>query len=329
FQKLKEHTKDFGSVLQIDHSSFETQYIPDGWIWQDIGNYYGAGAAGVNWRENQYDLTLKSSSKIGDRVEVVAVNGEKPATYFFNELKSAPKGSGDNAYLYLPIGHHEPLLRGTIPVDENRFIISGAVYDPASYLAADFNKYFKTNGDSRWRNSQVGYSTNKITYPVTVLYTHYSPPLDSVIYWFLKKSINLYGEALIKTFAWQKNGFGETGEGVAVVRNFWKEQNIASTEINMVDGSGLSPLNRVTTHAQVEVLRFAKTQPWFVGFYNAMPEYNGMKIKSGTISGAKGFCGYHTAADGKEYIFAFLVNNYNGSANAVVKKMYTVLNVLK
>ena len=26
---------------------------------QDIGNYYGAGATGINWCENQYDLILK------------------------------------------------------------------------------------------------------------------------------------------------------------------------------------------------------------------------------------------------------------------------------
>jgi D-alanyl-D-alanine carboxypeptidase/D-alanyl-D-alanine-endopeptidase (penicillin-binding protein 4) len=54
-----------------------------------------------------------------------------------------------------------------------------------------------------------------------------------------------------------------------------------------------------------------------------------MKIKSGTINGVKGFCGYHTAKDGKEYIFSFLVNNYNGSASALVQKMYKVLDVLK
>ncbi len=330
FQKLKDNAKDFGGVLHIDHSAFETQYIPDGWIWQDIGNYYGAGMAGVNWRENQYDLKLKSSSEVGGQVEIVAVNEEKPITYFFNELKSAPKGTGDNAYLYLPIGQQEPFVRGTIPVDENKFTISGAVYDPASYLATDFNKFSKKQfSDSRWANTQLGYSTQKITEPVTVLYMHYSPSLDSIIYWFLKKSINLYGEALIKTFAWQKNGFGETGKGVAILRSFWKEKGIASTELNMVDGSGLSPLNRVTTHAQVQVLRYAKAQPWFGGFYNALPEYNNMKMKSGTISGAKGFCGYHTAKDGKEYIFSFLVNNYNGSAAAVVKKMYTVLDILK
>jgi D-alanyl-D-alanine carboxypeptidase/D-alanyl-D-alanine-endopeptidase (penicillin-binding protein 4) len=163
----------------------------------------------------------------------------------------------------------------------------------------------------------------------TIVFTHYSPPLDSIIYWFLKKSINLYGEALAKTFAYQKNGFGETDKGVQLVKNFWKEKGIAPTELNIVDGSGLSPLNRVTTHAQVMILKYAKSQPWFDGYYYAFPEYNGMTMKSGTINGVKGFCGYQKSRDGNEYIFSFLVNNYNGSASAVVQKMYKVLNELK
>ena len=54
-----------------------------------------------------------------------------------------------------------------------------------------------------------------------------------------------------------------------------------------------------------------------------------MHIKSGTIRGVKGFAGYHTAKNGKTYIFSFLVNNYNGSTNNLVRKMYRVLDLLK
>ena len=167
------------------------------------------------------------------------------------------------------------------------------------------------------------------SYESDTIYTHYSPSLDSIIYWFNKKSINLYGEALIKTFAHEKQGFGSTDSGVAIVQKFWKEKGLSDKELNIVDGSGLSPLNRVTTHAQVEILKYAKNKDWFPSFYNSLPEYNGMKMKSGTIHDVKGFCGYHKAKNGKEYIFSFLVNNYNGSAGDLVKKMYTVLDNLK
>jgi D-alanyl-D-alanine carboxypeptidase/D-alanyl-D-alanine-endopeptidase (penicillin-binding protein 4) len=161
------------------------------------------------------------------------------------------------------------------------------------------------------------------------LYTETSPSLDSIIYWFLKKSINLYGEAFVRKFSDKGHTGATTEHGVDAVRALWASKGISPTSLAMVDGSGLSPLNRVTTKAQVDILRYASEQAWFPGYFNAFPEYNGMKMKSGTIQGAKAFCGYHTSSDGASYIFSLIVNNYNGSASQVVRSMYTLLNTLK
>jgi len=314
-EKAKKYGRGYSAMFQIDNFNFETQMMPNGWIFEDIGNYYGAGAGSLNWKENQFDLYLKSSSKIGDSVHVVSVNAKNKADLpFVSELKSARKGSGDNAYIYLPVGSNTYIVRGTIPVSENNFKISGAIYDAPGYFSFELGR---------------GYSISRIKDSVDIFYTYYSPSLDSIIYWFNKKSINLYGEALIKTFAYEKNGFGSTDSGVVIVKNFWKEKGLDKDELGIVDGSGLSPLNRVTTHSQVEILKYAKTKDWFSYFNNSLPEYNGMSMKSGTIRGVKGFCGYHKAKNGKGYIFSFLVNNYNGSASALVNKMYKVLDNLK
>ena len=113
------------------------------------------------------------------------------------------------------------------------------------------------------------------------------------------------------------------------LKEFWKSRGLDPAELNILDGSGLSPSNRVTTHALVAVLQYAKQQSWFNGFYNSLPEYNGMKMKSGTIKDVKGFGGYHTSKEGVEYIFSFLVNNYNGATSILVQKMYKVLDELK
>jgi len=156
-----------------------------------------------------------------------------------------------------------------------------------------------------------------------------SPTLDSINYWFLRRSINLYGEALVKTIAHEKTGFASTEKGVDLVKDFWSKQGIDKAAINIIDGSGLSPQNRVTTNALVKVLQYAKTRPWYNSFYLSLPTYNGMKMKSGSIGGARSFAGYHIGKDGKEYIFAIIVNNYDGSATAMVRKMYQVLDMLK
>ncbi|HYM95402.1 MAG TPA: D-alanyl-D-alanine carboxypeptidase/D-alanyl-D-alanine-endopeptidase [Chitinophagaceae bacterium] len=313
-------------TVKTNTSRFSYQSIPDGWIWQDIGNYYGAGSYPINWKENQYELKLASGNKINDKVKIL---NDSSFSFDVNELKSAPKGTGDNAYIY-----YNNALAGTIPVNEKSFAISGATTDPISDLLSDFtsglaeNSIFcetKSNNYHRQMFTEDSTDLKKITF----FYTQYSPSLDSIIYWFLKKSINLYGEALVKIFAYEKNGFASTDSGVDIVKDFWKQKGLDENEIHIVDGSGLSPQNRITTHAQVEVLKYAKSREWFPYFYDALPEYNNMKMKSGTINGVKGFTGYQASKKGTEYIFSFLVNNYNGSPSTLVEKMYKVLNVLK
>jgi serine-type D-Ala-D-Ala carboxypeptidase/endopeptidase (penicillin-binding protein 4) len=311
---------------------FFEKLIPGGWINEDIGNYYGAASYGLNWHENQYDIAFTPGQRVGDATEIDTVIGFREQR-FQNKVKTGTIGSGDNAYIYFTPNDYQILVKGTVPAGEKGFKISGADPDPGCSLSFSFFDYCKRKGIgySKEENQDVCLSkTDSMAVKGgQLIYTHYSPSLDSIIYWFNKKSINLYGEALIKTFAYEKDAFGSTDSGVVIVQKFWKERGLDEDELGIVDGSGLSPLNRITTHSQVEILKYAKRKDWFPYFYNSLPEYNGMSMKSGTIRGVKGFCGYHKAKNGKEYIFSFLVNNYNGSSSSLVNKMYKVLDILK
>jgi len=331
-QSIPKEKKEFGSIL-YDNRKWDFGNIPDGWIWQDVANYYGAGAEKLNWRENQFDIILESGTNIGDPVQIIKT---EPILFHYdlNSIAvSAEKGSGDNAYIYFPINEGLGTVKGTIPIKEKRFVISGALPSASNQFIAELidtltkleivNPGLALEANERHKIAKIEPKEYKI------IHTEISPSLDSIIYWFLKKSINLYGEALLKTIAYEKYGFGSTDSGVNIVKDFWKQKGLDENELNIYDGSGLSPLNRVTTHAQVQILKYAKGKSWYPYFYDALPEFNGMKMKSGTISDVKGFCGYHKAKDGKEYIFSFLVNNYNGSASTLVTKMYKVLDGLK
>ena len=55
------------------------------------------------------------------------------------------------------------------------------------------------------------------------------------------------------------------------MKKFWQQNGIDSSSINISDGSGLSPQNRVTTFAMVNALLYAQKQSWFQSFYNALP----------------------------------------------------------
>ncbi|MEO6683056.1 MAG: D-alanyl-D-alanine carboxypeptidase/D-alanyl-D-alanine-endopeptidase [Ginsengibacter sp.] len=315
-----------GNVL-VDESLWTGEITPNGWIWQDMGNYYGVGARTLNWRENQYDLFLKSGNQINNSVEIT---GTLPAHVVGLNLssvaKAAAKGTGDNAYIYHPLNDPTGYVRGTIPAGENKFKISGSMPNGAQQLAMTLEAALKK---TTLKNIEEAYPVMKAGKPGTFFYTYYSPTMDSISYWFVNKSINLYGEAMLKTMGLQEGQSGETSSGVKVMKDFWKKNGIDPTALSIQDGSGLSPGNRITTSSLVQVLQYGKKQDWFNSWFEGFPLINGIKMKSGTIGGALGYTGFIKSKTGEEYTFAFIINNYDGGASETRRKMWRFLDLLK
>jgi D-alanyl-D-alanine carboxypeptidase/D-alanyl-D-alanine-endopeptidase (penicillin-binding protein 4) len=325
--------KRIEGTVKYDMSRFSKQTIPGGWIWEDLGNYYGAGSGAINWHENQYDLLMRSGNREGDSVVIIENAQARIEGPFYNELSAGSAASGDNAYIFLPLGNAEGYIRGTIPAGEKKFPVSGAMSNPSETLSASLKQVLALNQigiSDRTENKGDGMIISDSNKPgLKILSTHFSPPMDSVVYWFLKRSINLYGEALVKCLALEKKGWASTEDGVQLLVDFWNEKGIEESAIHLIDGSGLSPQNRVTADALVQVMQYATKQPWFDAFYDALPLINGLKMKSGSINGARSFTGYVHTKRGKDYCFAIVANNYDGSASAMVRKMYSVLDILK
>jgi D-alanyl-D-alanine carboxypeptidase/D-alanyl-D-alanine-endopeptidase (penicillin-binding protein 4) len=154
-----------------------------------------------------------------------------------------------------------------------------------------------------------------------------SPALSEIVYWFNKKSVNLYGEHLLKTIAWKSGKEATTQNGAATVINYWSAKGIDSRALNILDGSGLSPGTRVTTAAMASVLFQSQKESWFPAYYESMPENNGMRLKSGSINDVSAYAGYYTDKNGNKYIIVININNYSGSG--ISKKLFRVLDALK
>ena len=326
-----------GSVLAEDADRpGESNNVPDGYIWQDIGNYYATTASLLNWKENQYDIRFRSGSP-GTNTTIISIDPPLTGLKFNNEVISGENGSGDNAYIYCAPYSGMAFIKGTIPPYKTAFTISGSMPDPVAVLDSEFNDALArynvplTNGIqhffslSKWKYN-ADYDRYAIELPGTA---HYSPELDSINYWFLKKSVNLYGESLVKTIGKQKTNSFSTAAGLEQIKKYWKERGIEPSALHIIDGCGLSPANRVTTSAMVSIIQFASRQDWFPSFYEALPEINGLKMKDGYIGGVRSFTGYVKNKNGREYSFSFIVNNFDGSAATVREKMWKVLDILK
>ncbi len=314
-----------------DDSLFGSQSIPDGWIWQDLGNYYGAGTSALCWRENSFDLKLRTGA-IDGPVEIVRAVPAVPYLNFRSELLTGSAGTGDRSYAYLPVGSRAIYLRGSYATDQSKKSISvalpDAAYDAAYRLTDTLNRIGITVTGQPQSATTPGADRQPVPQATQALTTLTSPSLSSIVYWLNKKSVNLYAEQLLKTLAWKTGRKPTTLNGVDVVQHFWRDKGIDIAALNIYDGSGLSPGDRVTTLAMARVLQSATGQPWYHDLYDSLPVYNDMHMKSGTIADVLAYAGYQTH-QGRPLCFSIIINNYSGSSSAMRQKLFKVLDELK
>lgn len=320
--KQKGISKISGDLI-MDDSYFDFQTVPGGWPWNDLGNYYGAGVWSVNWRENQFDISMNGK-------EMRGLNVDLPNVKWVNDLKTG--GSSDQSLIFTAPYSDVALINGTLP--GKAITVSGATPNPPLTLGTEIKKWLKESGISF--NGEITSTSvqrikgEKILYAPknNIIFEYKSPTLDKIVYWFMRKSVNLYGETFIKTLGKEKKNQGSFEAGISYLKEFWKEKGINPAMINFADGSGLSPQNYVSARAEVQALLWSRKQPWFNEFFDGFPtQGNGMKMKSGTMKDTKSFAGYHTSKDGKKYVFAIIINNYQSSN--LSDALYKVLNVLK
>lgn len=305
-----------------------TNHELPGWIWQDMGNYYGALPNNLCWRENAYDILLKPT-QVGKPVSVAGTVPAIPYLQYVNQLVTGPAGSGDNAYATLPVNGNKVYLQGTYAIDQDKRKITAALPDPAYEAARRLEDTLQQAGIpvvGKAASEMMHAYNDKILDPGTPVdfVTHYSPPLRKVIYWLNQKSINLYAEQLLLAMGDSL----KIADRPSIVRNYWKAKGIDPNALNIVDGSGLSPGNRVTTMSVAKILQSAKKETWYPDFFASLPVYNDMHMKSGFISNTLAYAGYQTY-HGRELCFSIIVNNFNGKTADIRKKVFTVLDELK
>lgn len=327
-QKLLEAIKKSGITkisgdLIIDDSYFDHQTIPGGWPWDDLGNYYGAGVWGVNWRENQFDININGTDFKNFSYPLAGIK-------WLNDLKAG--GSSDQSLIFTAPYSDVALINGSLPAGKAT-TVSGAVPNPPLQLGVEIQNWLKDSGidfsGKVLTNSRLEIEGKKaLDFPKSnIILSYDSPTLDKIVYWFLRKSVNMYGENFIKTLGKEKKGNSSFKSGVVYLREFWKGKGINTSMINFADGSGLSPQNYVSAKAEVQALLYAKKQSWFESYYDGFPtQDNGMKMKSGTMRDTKSYAGYHTSKEGKKYVYSIIINNYEGSGSTELQK---ILNVLK
>lgn len=314
--------------LIVDSKNFDINPTPEGWIWGDMGNAYGAGHWPLNWQENVFSFYTDN----GKTNTAITLKDQVTAVPVIENAASGAVGTGDKSIVYGSPFSEEYLHQGLVEPGKNSFKNNASIPNADSYAMVQIADYLSENGIivlGEHINSLDRYKQGTELEKVITIYSYKSLAFDSLNYWFMRKSINLYGEAFLKSIALKNTGFAATKNGITVVDSVLKANQVPEHSVRMLDGSGLSPSNRVAPVALAQILYKAKSADWFKDFYNGFPVYNGMNIKSGTMTAVKCFAGYYTAKNGNEYIVVLMVNNYNGTHANMVNKIYEFLNTIK
>jgi serine-type D-Ala-D-Ala carboxypeptidase/endopeptidase (penicillin-binding protein 4) len=319
------HIKNINQVKIVANpqSRIMGNYVSDAWIYEDLGNYYGASCEPMMWRENQYDIKLKQ-----EKTNILSIKNTNPS--WVNELldiqmniTKGAAGSGDNSCIYRMPFSKNVMAKGTIGADLDNIEISGSL-EGGYYFTNSLNRELnKANTNNLFEEN------NPIQKDASIIYKHFSPTLDSINYWFMRKSINLYGEALLRTMALKKYNNANYENGIAYIHTICKKINIDTPAVHIFDGCGLSPQNRISTKALATFMQYAHGKDYYKQFYNSLPIINDISMKSGAIHGARAYTGYITSSDEHVYTFAIAVNNFDGSGKEMQSKLWKVLDVLK
>lgn len=330
-----------GSVVG-DASVFGTALTPDTWQWNDMGNYYGAGACGLTVHQNLFRATFRTPSA-GAKAPLAGTDPKLPGYEFYNEMRVGAAGSGDHGYIYGDPYGKLVTFRGTVPAGSGSFTIKGALPDPALFCARTFSDYLNGNGlpvaGEPTTDRLLGMAGKEIGARQKV-FEQASEPLSGILVTTNHKSDNLRAECLHRAIGVKAKGQGTTVAAAEAVRAHWAGKGIDMTGFFMGDGCGLSRANTVTARQMVLMLREASKGERFATFRDSLPvagrsgtlksigggsaAEGRVRAKSGTMDRIRNYAGYIDTRSGKRYAFALFVTNYTGDLASVKAKIVRV-----
>lgn len=321
--------------------------VGNNWQWDDIGNYYAAGAYGLNIHENYYRLYLQQNPTIGASVEILKTDPYIPDIIFTNKVTSTDKQSGDNVNIYNAPLNDECILKGTIPTGNGTFKVKGAMPNPPLSAAHYLHNLLKNqyNAEIKKAPASIDDLSNPPRGNRTTFYTHYSPPLSRIVEETNMESNNLFAEAILRAISKANNSEGNVEKGCEIVTDYWKSKGLDMNGFYMQDGSGLSARNAVTSRQLASMLYYLNTDNAnFPSFYNSLPKagetgtlknmfrdskaIGKIRAKSGSMTRVRSYSGYVERPNNQRWCFSIVVNNYNCSGSEMRKKLESFMDAL-
>ncbi len=325
--------KKIEGSLVIDNSLYGSERIPPTWIWEDMGNYYGAPTSALSIYDNLSRITFQSPPAAGMPTKIISVYPQLKELQWKNEVLSSdiPR---DLAYVFgSPVGN-ERVIRGTIPKNRKAFTIKASNPNPEQLFADELLNHLATAGIFITGFNSIEKIDLKNFHQIAVTE---SPTLAEIVKVLNQESINLFAEHLVKQIAAELTGLGDRETGLKIITEFWKNKGLDVSQLFMEDGSGLSHFNAVSPHFISSLLCYMKQSgTCFAPFFESLPEagkgtlnaFNrslsadySLRLKSGSMKRIRGYAGYIHSESGKDYAVVVLINHFAGTHAKLISEL--------
>lgn len=322
-----------GNII-LDTSIFTSHDKAPGWSWNNLTACYSAPSSAATIDDNCFYATI-TPNKVG-AIASASVAASNPVI-ITSDVRTVAANSKDlnDKYCELDVSYS----------DKNRYYLSGCISAsadkmPLKFAVVDSIEYFSTILKNELKAQKISYTggiiekNKKTNSQLTLLTASQSAPLSDLLTVMLKKSNNLYADAIFRTLgAHYFNISGTWRNGSDAVKQILrKKAGINLENLVIADGSGLSRLNLVSADKLMEVLQYIAANNARLGIIEKLPiagidgtlQYRksfsqppfkeAIIAKTGYIQGSYNLAGFIQKSDGHYIAFVQLLSGYQAES---------------
>jgi len=312
--------------VYIDTTAYDQVQYGPGWVWDDTRYCYAAPISASIIDHNCLPLKIVPAKAIGKAANIIP-----NPRYYYSGIENGVITRGSHSptcYIHLGVSDKNMIsISGCMPKGHYSRGVSTVITNVSEYDKNLVKNLFNRFGIQVEGTVLLGAASKPTLSPIA---SHASKPLHHLITDMLKKSDNIIAGSLFKKIGelyTHQPGSWKNGS-LAVKDILFKQAAINSTQMNIIDGSGLSRDNLITPAQMMQVLDFAyhndKTNYEFI---SALPiaGVDGtlkrrlsniprkVRAKTGTMSGVVSLAGYALSKNKESLAFVIIFNDQNGN----------------
>lgn len=324
-------TRVKGNLYFYD-GAFEDLRVHPTWSRGYLTDWYAAPVSGLNFNDNCVDVTLRPAAGAAAG-QPAQFDLTPPADKVVKVVNQATTGPGREPTIDRDAKADVFTVKGSVAGKKE--LESRCVTDPGLFFADALRTNLAAHGiavdgETKRADKPLG---GHLEPPADKVVATYSTPLTDVLWRINKSSQNLFAEAMCKyqgrAYAienGQPDARGSWENGSAAVKAFLRRQGIDDSKYVILDGSGLSKGDRVTTRGHSDLLAAMFKHKYADAFRNSlaaagkdgtigkrMPDLAGKVFaKTGYIGGVRALSGYAQTRQGKWLAFSIIYNKIPG-----------------